>query len=56
MNEALESAEWFPANTCQGCGSRDVEHRSLFRLGDEYEGRLVLLCEECHRKQLESED
>jgi hypothetical protein len=55
MNEASDSAEAFPANTCQGCGSSDVQHRSLLRMGEDKESRLVLLCENCHRERIGSE-
>jgi hypothetical protein len=56
MKKASDTAERFPANTCQGCGSPDVQHRSLFRVGDEQDCRLVLLCQDCHRERLGSED
>jgi hypothetical protein len=56
MNEASDGAERFPANTCQDCGSEDVQHRSLFRMGEEQDGRLVLLCELCHRRRLATQD
>jgi hypothetical protein len=56
MNEASDAAERSPANTCQDCGSDDVQHRSLFRGGEEDDGRLVLLCEHCHRRRLAASD
>jgi formate dehydrogenase maturation protein FdhE len=56
MNNASDSAERSAANTCQVCGSKDVHHRSLLRVGDEQEGRLVLLCEACHQERLDAED
>jgi hypothetical protein len=50
-DDTSDSAEEFSANACQGCGSRDVQHRSYSRIEDEQGGKLVLLCEDCHRER-----
>jgi hypothetical protein len=46
------SDEKFAQDTCQECGSPDVEHRSYSRSGDEQDGKLVVLCGRCHRARL----
>jgi hypothetical protein len=39
-------------DVCQGCGSRDVPHRSYLQREGEQGGRLVMLCHDCHRARL----
>ena len=50
-DKSEDSAEQLPANACQGCGSLDVQHRSYSRIDDEPGGKLILLCEDCHRER-----
>jgi hypothetical protein len=37
---------------CQCCGSLDVPHRSYLHRDGEQDGRLVMLCHDCHRARL----
>jgi hypothetical protein len=46
------SDDKYAQDACQGCGSPDVEHRSYSRNGDEQDGKLVVLCEQCHRERV----
>lgn len=45
------SADRDPGDACQDCGSRYVQHRSYVLVGDQREGKLVLLCDNCHRER-----
>ena len=45
------SADRDPADTCQDCGSEYVQHCSYVLMGDAQEGKLVLLCDDCHRQR-----
>jgi hypothetical protein len=45
-------AEKLPQDACQVCGSLDVHHRSYSLSDDEQDGKLVVLCEDCHRARL----
>lgn len=51
MEETFDSAEESPVDVCQECGSRDVQHRSYSHIHDEQDGKLLLLCEDCHRER-----
>jgi len=52
-SDSSDSASEYPADACQGCGSLDVRHRSYSHIDDEHGGKLVLLCDECHRKRFD---
>lgn len=38
---------------CQNCGAPHVHHRSYLLSADEQHGKLVLLCDDCHRQSLQ---
>jgi hypothetical protein len=52
MEEASEALGGCPAEICQDCGSGDVCHRSYLVIDGQTDGRLVLLCEDCHAERL----
>jgi hypothetical protein len=52
-SDSSDPAGEFPADTCQGCGSLDVQHRSYSHIDDQQGGKLVLLCDGCHRKRFD---
>jgi hypothetical protein len=48
-----DSAEQDAADACHECGSPNVQHRSLLRSdGDDDNGTIVMLCDDCHRARL----